>query len=295
MSPGWPSRRQIKRRRRVAATLLAAAAIAVVYFALSATVLAPVDTHGAKVVHLTIHSKAVGKNLDVGVVVPGGDATGERPLLVFLHGKDETVGSFVGDGPFSGDEPFFAALAKLGARAPLVAFPADDGDSYWHGRATGNWAAYVIDEVIPQVTRRFHADSDSMAVGGISMGGFGAYDLALQNPGRFCAVGGHSPALWLRGADTAPGAFDDAEDFERNDVIVTVRNDPNAFGPIPIWNDYGSEDPFAISDVALDETLEAAGANLTTHSWPGPHARSYWDRHWGAYLRFYANALRHCP
>ena len=61
MSPGLPSRSQIKRRRRVAATLLAAAAIAVAYFVLSATVLAPVDTHGAKVLHLTIHSKAVGR------------------------------------------------------------------------------------------------------------------------------------------------------------------------------------------------------------------------------------------
>jgi hypothetical protein len=115
-----------------------------------------------------------------------------------------------------------------------------------------------------------------------------------SKPGPLLCVGGHSPALWLHGADTAPGAFDDAEDFERNDVIATVRADPGAFGPIPIWNDYGSEDPFGISDVALDETLEAAGANLTAHTWPGPHARSYWDRHWNAYLRFYADALAEC-
>jgi S-formylglutathione hydrolase FrmB len=126
------------------------------------------------------------------------------------------------------------------------------------------------------------------------MGGFGAYDLVLQNPGRFCAVGGHSPALWLRGADTAPGAFDDAEDFARNDVLATLRTNPEAFGPIPIWNDAGDEDPFLVSDAALRETLEASGANLTAHTWPGGHERSYWDRHWSAYLSFYANALRHC-
>jgi endo-alpha-1,4-polygalactosaminidase (GH114 family) len=46
--------------------------------------------------------------------------------------------------------------------------------------------------------------------------------------------------------------------------------------------------------VALDEELEAAGADLTARAWPGEHERAYWDRHWDAYLRFYANALRDC-
>lgn len=151
-----------------------------------------------------------------------------------------------------------------------------------------------MDEVIPEVERRFGTDPGRVAIGGISMGGFGAYSLALENPGTFCAVGGHSPALWLEGGASAPGAFDDAEDFERHDVISVIRADPGAFGPIPIWNDYGTKDPFAISDVAFDEALEAAGADLSTHSWPGEHERSYWDAHWGAYLRFYAKALRDC-
>jgi enterochelin esterase-like enzyme len=268
--------------------------VTVAYLALRATILAPVDTHGASVHRLAIDSKAVGRSLDVGVVVPGGDGPGHRPLLVFLHGKGETVDSFVGDGWFSGDEPFFTALAKLERGAPVVAFPADDGDSYWHDRSTGGWGTYVMDEVIPEVERRYGTDPQRVAIGGISMGGFGAYDLALEHPGAFCAVGAHSPALWLEGGASAPGAFDDAEDFERHDVIGAVRADPGAFGPIPIWNDYGTKDPFAISDVAFDETLEAAGADLSAHSWPGEHKRAYWDRHWGAYLRFYASALRHC-
>lgn len=276
--------------------MLAFAAVApgIVYLALRATILAPVDTHGASVHKFVIHSKAAGRDLKVGVVVPGGGVSDGRPLLVFLHGKGETVGDYVGDGPFSGDEPFFAALAKLGPRAPVVAFPEDDGDSYWHDRATGGWGSYVMDEVIPEVERRFGTDPGRVAIGGISMGGFGAYALALEHPGAFCAVGGHSPALWLEGGASAPGAFDDAEDFERHDVIGTLRADPGAFGPIPIWNDYGTRDPFAISDVALDETLEAAGADLSAHSWPGEHERAYWDRHWGAYLRFYTQALRNC-
>jgi len=258
-----PSRRQIRRRRRPALGTIVLVAVVVLSWVLVAAVLGPVDRHGAKVTIFTIHSDAVERDLDVGVVVPATDD----------------------------DEPFFRALARLGDRAPVVAFPADDGDSYWHNRETGRWGSYVMDEVIPQVTRHFGTDPSRVAIGGISMGGFGAYDLALQYPGRFCAVGGHSPALWFHGADTAPGAFDDADDFAHNDVIGTIENDPAAFGPIPIWNEAGTEDPFLISDVALAEDLEAAGADITAHTWPGAHERAYWDRHWNEYLRFYADAL----
>ena len=87
-------------------------------------------------------------------------------------------------------------------------------------------------EVIPTVVRRFDIDPRRVAIGGISMGGFGAYDLALLHPERFCAVGGHSPALWLEAGETAPGAFDDAADFERNDVVGMVRGNPDAFAGI---------------------------------------------------------------
>lgn len=77
-------------------------------------------------------------------------------------------------------------------------------------------------------------------------------------------------------------------------MIATVRSNPGAFAGIPVWNDAGSEDPFRISDLAFDAALCAAGANLTARTWPGGHGLSYWDRHWGAYLRFYATALAHC-
>lgn len=260
------------------------------YLVLEATVFAPVDRHGATVVGVTIHSRDVGEDLGVEVVVPAGDSghTRGRPLLVFLHGHGGS------DTTFTEDEAFFRALASLGRRAPVVAFPDGGEDSYWHDREDGRWGSYVTGEVIPTVIRRFRLDPHRVAIGGISMGGFGAYDIALDHPGRFCAVGGHSPALWLEGGATAPGAFDDAEDFERNDVIGTVRADPGAFGPIPIWNDYGTEDPFLIGDVAFEEALEAGGADLSAHEWHGGHEQSYWDRHWGAYLRFYASALAHC-
>jgi S-formylglutathione hydrolase FrmB len=279
--------RTIRRRRRVA-VIVAGLLLAAVGFGVVHAVLA-VDTHGAHVDHLTIESQAVDRSEKVNVVIPkdAGNAPA-RPLLVFLHGRSGSESSY------THDEAFFSALAKLGDRAPIVAFPDGGVDSYWHNRRDGRWGTYVMREVIPKVLAATGADRRRIAIGGISMGGFGAYDLALAHRDRFCAVGGHSPALWLRGGDTAPGAFDDAEDFARHDVIAQVRSDPGAFGEVPIWNDAGKQDPFGISDLAFDEALDSGGADLTTHRWSGGHELAYWDRHWLAYLRFYARALASC-
>jgi predicted esterase len=229
-----------------------------VYVALGATILAPTDRHGASVETISLPSRAVDSDQSVAVAIPGhAPPRGKRSLLVVLHGKGDSID------PYTENAAFFTALAHLGGKAPVVAFPEGDADSHWHDRELGEWDGLTAEEVIPTVIHRFGIDPGRVAIGGISMGGFGAYDIALQRLGRFCAVGGHSPALWLEGGATAPGASDDAEDFERNDVIATVRDDPGAFGDTPVWSDAGDEDPFLISDVAFEEALEAGGADLT--------------------------------
>ena len=67
----------------------------VVYLVLAATVFAPVDRHGAELVHIELHSKAVGRDLGVNVIVPpNAGPEGERSLLVFLHGRGGYEGTF---------------------------------------------------------------------------------------------------------------------------------------------------------------------------------------------------------
>jgi S-formylglutathione hydrolase FrmB len=220
------------------------------------------------------------------VIPAGASQRTRRPLLIFLHGKGEDESSNL-------DGAMFSALAALGSRAPDVVFPYGGDDSYWHDRRDGAWASYVIREVIPQAIRRLHADGRRVAIGGISMGGFGALNLARLDPGRFCAVGGHSAALWPSGGVSAAGAFDDAEDFSRNDVIGTARaRDP--YRSMAVWIDVGDHDPFRISDTALARDLEADGQPVAFHVWPGSHDQDYWQSHWGSYLRFYADALASC-
>lgn len=287
-APARPTRRQIRRRRRAALAILAALLASIAYLVLAATVLAPVDRHGADLVHLTVRSEAVGESLGVNVIVPPrAGRRGERSLLVFLHGRGGSEETF--------NDPVFRGLPKLGKRQGMVvAFPAGGDHGYWHNRREGRWATYVMHEVIPLVVRRFGIDPERVAIGGISMGGFGAYSLALRHPDRFCAVGGHSAALWFDGGETAPGAFDGAADFERNDVVEAVQDNPNAFGDTRVWNDYGDEDPFRVYNEGFVDALRAGEAELSAHSWPGGHEGGYWERHWPAYQRFYLNALAQC-
>ncbi len=279
-------RRRVRaRRRRVLALVVLGVVCAAIAFTV-ADVLA-VDTHGAKVEHFAIHSTRVHATLKEALVVPPGSDGAGRPLLVFLHGKG-------GDEDSELNSAFFSALASLGSRAPDVVFPNGGDDSYWHDRPSGSWAAYVMNEAIPQAVSRLHADGSRVAIGGISMGGFGAYNLARLHPRRFCAVGGHSAALWRSGGETAEGAFESGEDFDRNDVIKAARDGEGPGSRARLWIDVGTEDPFRSADVELAHLLRADGRQIELHVWQGGHEGAYWARHLAAYLTFYARALQQC-
>ncbi len=235
-------------------------------------------THGATVVRFTVSSPLVHRDLHEILVVPPGGEQG-RELLVFLHGRSSYPAKNL-------RQPFFDALHDLGPKAPAVLL-ADGGDhSYWHDRSDGKWGTSMLREVIPAGVARSHADPRRVAIGGISMGGFGALDLAGIAPKRFCAVGAHSAALWFRGGDTPAGAYDDAEDFARHDVIRFAAKQ-RLYG-MPVWIDVGRDDPFAKADIALAHELRAHGESVQLQVHSGGH--SGWSGRMAEYLRFYSRA-----
>lgn len=225
-----------------------------------------------------LQSKLLGKQLDQVLVTPQGGGHG-RPLLVFLHG-------YGGDPAGTLDDRFLAALRRLGDRAPVVLLP-DGQVGWWHDRDEGRWGSYVLQEVIPAALQRSGADPDRVAIGGISMGGFGALNLGRHRD-RFCAVGGHSPAVYERGNDDISFGFDNAADFDRNDLIGIARK--HSPYDTPVWIDVGDRDELRPADALLARELRARGAEVSFHVWPGSHDGAYWDQHFARYLRFYADA-----
>ncbi len=289
MDPRSPRRRTVLRRRAVAAAVLLVLGAVGVSQALDhlpgKVRSGSAAAHGATIVRYDVRSRFVHHTLPQVAAIPRGAASGaRRPLLVFLHGR----GSDGQESNANGE--FFRALDRLGERAPAVVFPNGGEASYFHKRSGGDWGRYVLDEVIPEAIERLHADPDRVAIGGISMGGFGAYDIARLRPQRFCAVGGHSAALWLSGGAPAAGAFDDGEDFGRHDVVAIARSRGRAaWGTARLWLDGGSEDPFRDGGEAL-----ASALHITMRHWPGAHEGDYWRAHFGSYLRFYGDALAAC-
>jgi S-formylglutathione hydrolase FrmB len=269
--------------RLVAAALAGIAAVVVIWAVLAARSPSTGAASEVTVARYEVESRFVHRALPQTAMLPPGEAAG-RPLLVFLHGRGKAGARS------NANRSFAAALRSLGTRAPVVVFPNGGEHSYFHARRSGDWGRYVLDEVIPRAVARFHADPDRVAIGGISMGGFGAFAIARRRPSRFCAVGGHSAALWLRSGDSAPGAFDDAADFRRNDLIRLARaRGRKPWGGARLWLDGGRADPFR---AAGDQFAAALGIRMRHPA--GGHTGEYWHRHYKRYLRFYADALAAC-
>jgi len=244
------------------------------------------DTRGAQVRQVEFQSRLLGRSLDEVEVAPAGERAG-RPLLVLLHGRGMGPEGLLSDA-------FFSGLRRLGGAAPVVVIANGGDHSYYHDRQDGPWGSYVLHELIPWAIGTFHADGQRVAIGGVSMGGFGALDLARLAPGRFCAVGGHSAALWEAAGQTPSGAFDDAADFGRHDVFRAARGRHRPYGRARMWLDVGSDDPFRAADTAFVSLLRRDGEPVAFHVWPGSHNSDYWDVHMAAYLRFYAQVLAAC-
>jgi S-formylglutathione hydrolase FrmB len=286
--------RQIRRRRRF--VVLAACCIpliAVVMFLNSrGGVTHPKDwatnTHGVQRKHLKIHSAALGRTMPIDVLLPKDyDESKHSPILVVMHGRGATPGNLSSKAAIN-------AEAAAGPSAPIVALPYGGVASYWHNRADGKWGTYVTRDVVNAVANKYGGDRKRVALAGISMGGYGAFNLASKHPGRYCAVAGMSPALWQTGGETAAGAFDSAEDFANNDVIATARNNPSAYSDTKLWLEAGDEDPFQPGDKAMIAALRQSGADLKTKSSPGGHTNQYWIAHYPAFIKFSARALASC-
>jgi S-formylglutathione hydrolase FrmB len=230
-----------------------------------------------KVSSFAVKSKLLGRSLDETLVTPRGGGDG-RPLLVFLHGYGGTPSDTL-------SPAFVSSLRRLGDRAPVVVLP-DGAVGWWHDRKDGRWGSYVLHEVIPAALKRSGADPDRIAIGGISMGGFGALDLGRQ--AKFCAVGGHSPAVFERGSPDVWLGFDNATDFRRHNLLAIARK--RSPYDAPVWIDVGTEDPLRPAASLLARELRARGADVTFHVWPGNHDGDYWNAHFAQYADFYAKA-----
>jgi enterochelin esterase-like enzyme len=238
-------------------------------------------------------SAALGRVMPYLVYLPPGyDAhpAARYPVLYMLHGM-------------GGDERQWQRLGLLTAAERLIAtgeippmiivMPRGD-QAYWMDHA-GNgprWGRFVVTELVDDVDIHYRtiADRDHRAIGGVSMGGHGALQLALNNPDRFATVGSHS--LVLRRHSEAPAYFGDASWFAAHDPVSLVQQRPDAARRLSLWIDVGREDGWSGRDEAFHAQLVAAGSAHLWQEWPGGHDDAYWSAHLDDYLTYYGDRFR---
>ena len=198
-----------------------------------------------------------------------------RPVVVVLHGK-------------GGDASHAFRILNLQDHANasrLTLASVDGGDYYWHARRAGvDTGAMVVDDFLPML-RKLTGYSGKVAFLGWSMGGYGSLLLASQlGPDRVGAVVAESAALWTDARLSAPGAFDDREDFVAHDVFRRT----DVLSRIPVRLDCGRSDPFVPGNRAFAKALPSA--RLTFDE--GGHTATYWRDHSGPQLEWIAKTLR---
>ena len=103
--------------------------------------------------------------------------------------------------------------------------------------------------------------------------------------GRVRAVTTMSAALWTTPGASAPGAFDDAEDFRAHDVFALRP----VLAPVPLLLACGDSDPFVRANHAFVDGFTSPPRSQFS---PGGHTDTYWRATAPTLVRFAASALR---
>jgi enterochelin esterase-like enzyme len=211
------------------------------------------------------------------------------PVLYMLHGNGgnytEWSDSYL---PEQADRMMVA-----GQIPPFIIVMPDDGETtYWANWSDGpRWGDYVAEDVVSTIDQRYRTlpNARSRAIGGLSMGGLGALNLAMQHPDVFGIVGAHSPSVRLE-PDAALWFLAGDNFWEHNPVWLAE----NAAGidQLAIWIDAGTDDVWLPSIEAVRDALVYRGIHPTWNNFPGPHEAEYWIEHVPDYLRFYGSELR---
>jgi enterochelin esterase-like enzyme len=211
----------------------------------------------AAAVYDSFRSAAMDGSVRYGMYTPGGPVTA---AIVCLHGKggsEHTAFDNMGVHRFVEERQLPIAVASV----------AGGDDSYWHARRDGTDAGrMLIDEFIPLVRERTGAAK--IALLGWSMGGYGSLLAVARHPGLFTSVAVGSPAIWQHAGQTAPGAFDDAADFNRNNLFSLTGTLRTA----AIRVDCGNSDPFVPGVRAFLTAVPTATGQFR----PGYHDDAFW-------------------
>jgi predicted peptidase len=182
------------------------------------------------------------------------------PVILFLHGAGERGG----DGLVQTDVGLGHAIRKYDGEFPfVVVMPQCRKEKVWNDSDMQAQALAALD----QTMKDFKGDKGRVYLTGLSMGGYGTWDLAGRNLGRFAAFvpicgGIHGPPHF---AQLHAGLVDDPK------IADPYAETARRIGSTPVWIFHGSDDPLVPVEESrkMAKALQAAKANFHYTEYPG--------------------------
>ncbi len=241
-------------------------------------------------IHCDFFSETLGLNCAMTVLLPQRPQVeikaGPRPALptlTLLHGLSDDHTSWVRR----------TSIERYVEGRNLAVVMPSVGRSFYTDMAHGGRYWTFISEELPALARDFfHLSSarETNFIAGISMGGYGAFKLALSHPDRFAAAASLSGVL-----DIAANAREDDEGdlqeemrnvFGRLDKLAGSRNDLFALAQKAARSDHklklyqccGTEDPLYEENVRFRDLARKLSIDLTYRESSAGHEWAYWDK-----------------
>jgi len=251
----------------------------------------------------TFTSKALGRTLPYTVLLPADfDAALQYPVLYLLHGA---YGHHT-------DWPTQSRLVTHAAGLPLVIVcPEGENSCYVNGANGERWEDAIVSDLPAHIEAAYpvRTDRGGRAIAGLSMGGFGAFNLGMRHPERYCAISTLSGAFMMNrymgwmDADpqfaVALGPVDSLvhQEYDPQRIVTQAvqTHDTDALPMLAM--DTGTADSAVLvaSNRELHRTLTALGICHIYREQPGGHTWEYWDREASFTLRFVAAAMGLVP
>jgi acetyl esterase/lipase len=168
------------------------------------------------------------------------------PVILFLHGRGER-GS---EGMWQTQIGLPQAVRDHPERWPFViVMPQCPLPSYWTDPEMLALAMAALDEE----TAEFHGDPERTYLSGISLGGYGAWELARLYPRRWAAI-----------AIVAGGVFWSYAPERWQEASTLPREYASALGRTPVWLFHGTEDNVVAprESELMFEAFKAAGGHI---------------------------------
>jgi poly(3-hydroxybutyrate) depolymerase len=183
------------------------------------------------------------------------------PVILFLHGSGER-GT---DGLDETQIGLPSALRSHPERWPFVVVMPQIPFNHHHW-TDPNMMTMAMNALNAEI-KEFHGDPERVYLTGLSLGGYGVWEIAKNYPGRFAAIAPISGGIFW---SYAPARWHNQE---------LVAEYVRAIGKTPVWMFHGAEDPLVIAPQAeiMFKALTAAGGDVRLWEYASYHHNA-WDR-----------------